>query len=792
MPDSKLIPVKCNLDLGPEYIDEHTARFMKGLTPFAGTVDGAGNVLEGENEIKLKPNQSNELYVNIPIPAGDNFLVGGAGFATNNKVYCLVWNSNNNHFIYRLNCSTRTFDIAKIDPCFNFQKKPEYFMGIGQITLTLIPLVNPDTNLEFIAEELKWTDGFQYQGFLRVQDSIDTNGFDPLLFPYFAGTYDKCPIVRMGVPTPKECIKVSEVPTVPGLKSDIEIGFAGGVTVDEVAAGVTFAGIAGNFVVTFNAAGNKMNFQTATNGNEFTALSTITINGTVANNGTRNIFVISISSSLVNDQKNNRLLFQKWFFMQQNVDVWGRPSEWGVRSVEYVPGINDCISSSNNIPRCLELELDAGNPFIDSINIGFISCSNGISTVWKKEITLFLYRGSNIGEWWKRPRNPDIAYDQAKNTIKYKFCRDKECDIIPVDETTRIENPLPKRSGAILDLNDETALFNNKSKFPPFSQALKEKITHTIIPPSQTDLGLRTITIYFAIWNEFIENPSAPIPYKGRFVSVVPDYNNGYYFGGITSAGQYSGAWAERYQQRFKNKAQSGFNVYLVGGGSVISTQVIEQFDGTLTDDPNHTFGVGQNGTGDGKLTLQKAVFTNVPNQKYVARFSSHLSDSNSDANYRQTSTTVWGTCDYTRWPDKRLNIDTGSRTTYHSQEIEIDVCTKDYDTYKDGGNKILLIADMAAADQGGEWKALCRYVYETNRNGYHQRPVELLNVISAHMPQSQINDHNGFMWATTTGNGRQYALDPLNKCQNLQLRYNQSNVAGMVIEFIRDAVRNR
>lgn len=778
MPDSKLIPVKCNLDLGPEYIDEHTARFMKGLTPFSGTVDGAGNVLEGENEIKLKPNQSNELYVNIPIPSGDNFCVGARGFAENNKIYVAVWNSNNNHFWYRLDCSTRTFDIIKIDSCFNFQKKPEYFMGIGQITLTLIPLVNPDTKEEFIAEELKWTDNFNYQGYLRVQDSIDTNGFDATLYPYFAGTYDKCPIVRMGVPTPKECIKVSEVPIIQGIGSIIEIGFAGGATVDEVAAAVTFSGIPGSFLVTFNAATNTMKFNTNTNGNEFLNITSITINGTIANNGIRNIFVVSISSSLVNDQKNNRLLFQKWYFMQQNVDVWGRPSEWGIRSTEYVPGINDCISNSNNIPRCLNLELDAANPFIDTINIAFLSCINGTSTVWKKEETLFLYTGSNIGEWWKRTRNPKIQFDQVTNKITYKFCRDKECDIIPVDETKRIENPLPKRSAAIMDLNHETSLFNNKSKFSPFSQALREKITHTVLPPSQSDLGLRNITIYVGIYNEFYAAPTSP---QGIFVGVVQNNNNGYYFGGINTLGQYDGAWADRYQQRFKNKAQSGFCGYLVGGGSVISTQVIEQDDGSFIDDPRHTLVVGTT-----KLPLQKFVFTNVPvppSGKYIFRLASHLSDSNSDAGYRETSTTVWGTCDYTRVYQGRLQIDSRTRDKYHSQEILIDVCNGDYDTFKDGGNKILLIADLAAVVQGQEYKAICRYVYETNKNGYNQTPVELLDVISAHMTTSTMTDHNGFLWATTRGKGRTYAVNQLKSCAIDQIRCDQSSVVGMVID---------
>lgn len=777
MADSKLTPVKCNLDLAPEYIDAQTARFLKGLTPFTSAVDGIANVLEGENEIKLHPNQSNELYVNIPVPAGDNFMVGGRGFPETNEVYVAVYNSQNNHFWYRLNCLTRTFEIIKIDPCFNFQKKPEYFMGIGQITLSLINLVNPDTNVEFIAKELKWTDNFNYQGYLRVDDSIATNGFDPVQFPYFAGNYNKCAVVRMGVATPKHCIKVSEIPTVPGTTGSIvDIVFEGSVTtVDEIAPATTFGGIPGLYVVTFIAATNSMRLQTTTNGNEF-LLSTITINGTVSNNGVKPIFRVSISNIVTNNQKNNKLLFQKWFFMQRNVDVWGRPSEWSVRSSEYVPGINDCISNSNNIPRCLNLELDAGDPFTNTIEIGWLSCTNGTATVWKREETIFLYTGSNIGEWWKRPRNPDVNYNQVTNKITYKFCREKECDIIPPDETSRLEPPLPKKSASIIELNSVTALFNNKSKFAPFPQTLKDKIKHTVIPPSQTELGLRNITIYAAIYNEFLQGPP---DFQGRFVAVVPDGNNGYYFGGINSNNQYSGAWAERYQQRFKNKAQSGFCGYLVGGGSVISTQVVQQSDGTLMDDPKHTFGVGQNGTGDGKLVLQKFTFTNVPKGKYIFRLASHLSDPNTDANYRQTSTTMWGLTTYSR-VNNLLMLD--SHTRERSQEIEIDVCTKDFDTLKDS-NKILMIADLAAVVQGGEYKAICRYVYETNKNGYNQTPHELLNVISGNMTTSQITDHNGFMWATTRGRGRTYAFDVLDRCNSIQLRYGQSNVAGMVIE---------
>lgn len=608
---------------------------------------------------------------------------------------------------------------------------------------------------------------------MRVDDSIATNGFDANLFPYFAGNYDKCHVVRMGVPTPKHCIKVSEVPAEQGFLTDIEIQFNGGVTISEVVTGISFLGISGSFLVTFDAAKNSMKFQANTNGNEFATLSTITISGSANNSGTRAIFATSIVSQLVNDKKHNKLLFQKWFFMQRNIDVWGRPSEWGPRSLEYVPGVNDCTNSSNNIARCLNLELDAGDPFTNAVEIGWINCINGEPTVWHKEETLFLYEGSNIGEWWKRPRNPKIDYNQTTNKITYKFCREKECDIIPIDETNRLENPLPKRSKAIMELNNETALFNNKSKFNPFSQELKDKIKVEVIPPTEGDLGLRSITIYCPIYNEYYQSPTDS---QGKFVSVVQDNNNGFYFGGITSNGQYNGAWADRYQQRFKNKAQSGFGGYLVGGGSVISTQVVEQNDGTLLDDPTHTLGTNQS-----LVSYQKFVFTNIKKGKYIFRLYSQLADSNTEANYRETSTTVWGVCSWAR-NGSRVRPDAYSRSNFRSQELLIDVCDKDYDTFKDD-TKMIVIADMAAVVQGGEYKALGQYVYETNKNGYNQTPVELLNIVSANGTNSQITDHNGFLWYSTRGKGRSYAIDNIYECVSRQLRYGQSNVAGFVFQ---------
>ncbi len=695
----KLIPVKCNLDLAAESMDNLTARFIKNLTTYVGATNDYEGIKEGQNTQKQKPLQANELYVNIPVPQGDNFCIGAKGFSITNEVYVMVWNSNNNHFIYRLNCTTRTFDIVKIDSCFNFQKNPKYFIGQAQMTLTVIPLVDPATNEEIFAKELKWTDGFNYQGYLRVDDSIATNGFDATAFPYFAGTYNKCPVVRMGVPTPKGCIKVTPVERVTDpLSPDYDLG------------------------------------------------------------------------------KPNKMLFQKWWFIIRHIDVWGRPSEWGARSLEYTPGINDCIANSNNIPRCVDLEFDAGNPFTNNIEIGWLSCSQGTSTIWHKEETLFLYKGSNIGEWWKRTRNSNINYNSTTNTITYRFCRSKECEIIPADETSRLENPLPKRSQSLIQLNQNTALFNNKSKFNPFPQTLKEKIKATVISPTAQNSTLRNITVYVAIYNQGNSNGPA-------WSGVTVDGNHGYVYGGFPY-GTFDPNFARGYQQYFKNESQSGFTGYLVGGGSVTSTQVYLDSSGNLVDDVQHSILLAN----PYFFTLQKFEFSNVAKGEYIFRLAGQLSDPNVDANYRQTSTTVWGLCPYTK--PSAFVINTNDRGS--TQELYIDVCAGDYNTLND--NKMLVIADMASkfgTSNNVSWRATSGYWWETRQNGYSENPIELINVIGANGFTSLITDHNGFYYYSTRGSGRTFAFDFIHKCGINQYRENQGSAGMRNINYYIDEVNS-
>lgn len=659
-----ILPREINTDIAPEYIKDGIVRFIKNLT----LKKGANGYPEGlgQNEEKLKPLQANEIYAPINLPNGTNYAIGGKWFDTTNEAYIFVWNSENNHFIYRINCYNATAEMVKINPDFNFQLQPEYFIHENGILLEVYYLVDSDTGEQKIFKQLYWTDGYNPQGYLVPDDCIATNGFDENTYPYFKGDYDKAAIYRLGNPTLNKCIGITEVPH------------------------------------------------------------------TDADNG------------LSND-----LLFTPFQFRIQSIDVWGRPTEHDIISDVYFPQINDCLASSNNLSRAIDLTFDAGNPFTNIINVEY---RIGNSEQWYVDKTLFLYNGSNVGEWWKRERNTDINYNPSNNTITYRFYRNQGQDVISVNETNRIKNPIPFTSQGIIELNRKIALFNNKDGSLPFSQDLKSKITTKVIPPSETFVATRNITIYVPIWNDS----------TNQFPQVSKDGSNGYVWGNPADSRNFS--------QYFKNINQSGFGGYLVGSGYTISTQVYLDAGGNLVDDTELN---GRN-LSPSHFTMQKFEFTNIPPGVYVFRLMSHLADPTTTENYQNTSTTVWGTCPFS-FNGSNFNINTSARQPY--QELTIDVRNGDYSTLND--TQMLVIADLASSG----WKPTCGYIYETKRNGYSENPMELMSVLGGNGLWSIITDHNGFYWFSTRGSGRTYNFSFEYKCNKVTFGNGEGNAN--IVRFI-------
>src|ERR1035437_270656 len=207
---TKLIPLDgLNLDVAPQYLKATQARFIKNLYYQLSDLGDAGTT-QGANTGVLKPLPSNEIYCPITLPLGDNHVIGTLPSRETNELYVAVYNSEGNHLWFVVDGIAETCTIIKIDPCFDFKLEPKYFITSKTSHLEVSYITDPTTNKQIVKKDLYWTLGINYQGYLRVGDSIATNGFDANLFPYFKGTYDKCSLVRMGLPTPNDCIKIDE------------------------------------------------------------------------------------------------------------------------------------------------------------------------------------------------------------------------------------------------------------------------------------------------------------------------------------------------------------------------------------------------------------------------------------------------------------------------------------------------------------------------------------------------------------------------------------------------------
>lgn len=363
MTGQKFIPLQgVNTDLSESLMPNNKARFIKNLVySLDDAAIAAGD--KGSQMGVFKPMQSTVLYdagLSLPDKPEDNQGIGYLSSRYTKELFIFVFNKNQNHTVYKLNGYDGTSSIVYQGPELGFVNDPQYYIGQGGAILKIIYITDPVTGAKIKRSFLIFTDGNDFQKEICVEDSVATKSFNSTLFPYFKGDYDLATIIRMGVPTPSDCIQVTEIPRTP----------------DD--AGLT-----------------------------------------------------------------NQLLFHPWSFRLLYIDVWGRPSEHGIISDLYIPGVNDCIGASTSLPRCLNLKFKAPNPFIDRIQVEFLRCGD---TEWEISDTLFLYSGSSLGQWWTRTRNPVINYDPVDSTITYTFCRDKECQAVPTSETDRLYNPIPRSS----------------------------------------------------------------------------------------------------------------------------------------------------------------------------------------------------------------------------------------------------------------------------------------------------------------------------------------------------------
>jgi hypothetical protein len=651
----KIIPVRIDMDTHESLCGPNVARYIKNLIY---SLEDTSTEAEGHGSQTgvYKPLRSNAVYVDdFVLPAGTIQSMGAFSFKDTKQAFFMTYSAKGNHAVFRINGDTQTIDTVYLGPPLNFQLNPQYFISQTGCWLEVIYVTDPDTGLKRRRSFLFFTEGFNDQRFICVEDAIATKGFNPVIFPYFQGDYDPKLLINMGVPSSNDCIGITEVP------------------VDVNSQGIP-----------------------------------------------------------------NKLLFNTWQFRVRHYDVWGRPSDYGIISDPYIP-IADCLSSSSGAARCLQLLLQAPPPYINQLEIAYRNCN---SPQWYKSDTLDLYTGSPLGDWWLRPRNPNVNFDPNTGKITYQFCADKECDPIAQTDTSIVSNPLPKTSQSVAKIDKYIGLGNNKDGFNPFPQTLKDKIKITVEPPSAqaSDVNnFRNIAIWVEIFN-FSVGVNSVILYKSDQKS--------YWFQNFQLPSNALNITND-YKQTFKNPNQRGFIGYFAGTNIfTISDQYSIDRNGAIEKVTDFT----PSSFDSNKRYFHKFTFSNVKRATYVFRIAGLTVDPAIDSTsvMFKTSTYVMGAFPFNISNPISPVDHNRNNIVSHSKELIINVCDKDYDGLKD--NKMLVIADFTncggPVDQG--------YVLNTDDTTQDQFGIELLKV-SGGFNNSYQTDHNGYFFAQFTGTGHYY-----------------------------------
>lgn len=212
---NKILPEYVNVDLHPSLMPQDACLFLKNLI-FSLDDTTEANADKGAKTGTYKTMQSTALYIdNLVLPAGVNTVFSARSCKELRNAFAFVHNSLGNHTIYRLNGADATYNIVKQGAVLNFQLKPEYFIHEGGFAVIVTYISDPVTGEKQMRTFIEFTDGYNPQRFICVEDAVATNGFDPVAFPYFQGDYDPALLISMGVPTPMDCIGIEEVPLPP-------------------------------------------------------------------------------------------------------------------------------------------------------------------------------------------------------------------------------------------------------------------------------------------------------------------------------------------------------------------------------------------------------------------------------------------------------------------------------------------------------------------------------------------------------------------------------------------------
>jgi len=453
----------------------------------------------------------------------------------------------------------------------------------------------------------------------------------------------------------------------------------------------------------------------------------------------------------------------------------GRTTTLSPYSIPYIHVREGFSLSASMAPRCLDLKLYAGSPLVEKIFLLQRLC--GGDWYLYDVIDKFSNCGSNSKEqignnyWLRTNAWENLNYDEASNTISYKYCGEREINLYSADDARRWQTDLPIQSIGISPAGDAVLLGDNKYGYDNISCDILNKIKISVSTNADDQIcetKLINIKLYAYISRQ--EQYTQPIWKRGE--------NGDRFFGGGFRSRLNSPTNYEPYKILTNESEAFNLNLgekdgmicYLAGTPyrtigkqyQVINGQ--KSFVGVFDLNDSATEGrirsvIEQNG-----YFVQEFEF-NVPAGNYIARLASHLA--NEDGDYSKTSTYVQAIV-YTdflaafKLPNGQVTKDQDK-----AKEIVINACDANIDYWNNNslGQGIFHVYCPALFDFetwsggafGGRTKILGRfiegYVYEDTID---KIPVERIRYEAfrgdpKYNKSGWFTDHNGFFFTTSS-----------------------------------------
>jgi len=180
-------PLFINTDDSFTELKPSESPYMRGLTfevnanPVSG--NGTSNPSgEGQNKLVKSTSRSNVEIPNTLLPKGFNKNIGSFDSPTTQECYYFNFNSNSTHGIYVVDGNTGIWNKVVEDANLLFSDNQENYIKDHRVLLRIVK----DKNGNIVEKCLLITEGGSWQKYINVLAAIQTNGFDSVMFPYWA------------------------------------------------------------------------------------------------------------------------------------------------------------------------------------------------------------------------------------------------------------------------------------------------------------------------------------------------------------------------------------------------------------------------------------------------------------------------------------------------------------------------------------------------------------------------------------------------------------------------------